>query len=111
VDHRPSGSGDGWQAFLEAAVTEAGSLDQHAVIAALDQHAVIAALDHATLAEGPGGPAEMVPGEHHVRLNMYIARAQNGTFRIIKDLGAIDPKEPRDATGLASEPLAAGGTR
>lgn len=67
-----------------AAVAEAGTLDQDAVIAALD---------HARLAEGPGGPAEMVPGQHHVRLNMYIAQAEAGRFRIIKRLGAIDPKE------------------
>ena len=33
------------------------------------------ALDHAKIAEGPGGPAEMVPGQHHVRMNMYIAQA------------------------------------
>ena len=86
----------------EAAVTEAGSLDQAAVIAALD---------HARLAEGPGGPAEMVPGEHHVRLNMYIAQAQNGNFRIVKNLGVIDPNEPRHTSGQAAEPLATGGTR
>jgi ABC-type branched-subunit amino acid transport system substrate-binding protein len=67
-----------------AAVTEAGSLDQDAVIAALD---------HATLADGPGGSAEMVPGQHHVRMNMYIAQAEKGCFRIVKRLGAIDPKE------------------
>ena len=54
---------------------------------------VIAALDHATLANGPGGPAEMVPGQHHVRMNMYIAQSHNGSFRIVKRLGAIDPKE------------------
>ena len=81
----------------EAAVTEAGSLDQAAVIAALD---------HARLADGPGGPAEMVPGEHHVRLNMYIAQAQNGSFRVVKDLGVIDPKEPREALGQGPELLA-----
>jgi ABC-type branched-subunit amino acid transport system substrate-binding protein len=84
----------------EAAVTEAGSLDQDAVIAALD---------HARLAEGPGGPAEMVPGEHHVRLNMYIAQAQNGNFRIVKNLGARDPNESRDARGQASHVLAVAG--
>ena len=67
-----------------AAVTEAGSLNQDEVIAALD---------HATLADGPGGAAEMVAGQHHVRMNMYIAQAQNGSFRIVKRLGAIDPKE------------------
>jgi ABC-type branched-subunit amino acid transport system substrate-binding protein len=68
----------------EAAVNEAG---------ALDQEAVIKALDHAKLAVGPGGPAEMVPGEHHVRMNMYIAQAQNGKFKIVKNLGHVDPKE------------------
>jgi branched-chain amino acid transport system substrate-binding protein len=67
-----------------AAVAEAGSLDQEKVIQALD---------HAKLADGPGGPAEMVPGQHHVRMNMYIAQAKEGRFRIIKRLGAIDPKE------------------
>jgi hypothetical protein len=42
-----------------AAVEEAGSLDQEDVINALD---------HAKIADGPGGPAEMVPGQHHVRM-------------------------------------------
>ncbi len=67
-----------------AAVKEAGSLEQDEVIRALD---------HAKLADGPGGPAQMVPGQHHVRMNMYIAQAQGGSFRIVKRLGAIDPKE------------------
>ena len=68
----------------EAAVNEAGSLNQADVIAALD---------HARIAEGPGGPAEMVPGQHHVRMNMYIARSESGTFNVVKNLGHIDPKE------------------
>jgi ABC-type branched-subunit amino acid transport system substrate-binding protein len=68
----------------EAAVKEAGSLNQEDVIDALD---------HAKIAEGPGGPAEMVPGQHHVRMNMYIAQANNGNFKILKNLGVIDPKE------------------
>ena len=63
----------------EAAVQEAGSLEQDDVIAALD---------HASIAEGPGGPAEMVPGQHHVRMNMYIAQAKNGRFEIVESLGA-----------------------
>lgn len=67
-----------------AAVNEAGSLHQEDVIAALD---------HAKIAEGPGGPAEMVPGQHHVRMNMYIAQAMNGLFEIVGELGAIDPDE------------------
>jgi ABC-type branched-subunit amino acid transport system substrate-binding protein len=68
----------------EAAVKEAGSLKQDDVIKALD---------HAKIAEGPGGPAAMVPGQHHVRMNMYIAQSNNGKFKIVKSLGAIDPKE------------------
>jgi branched-chain amino acid transport system substrate-binding protein len=65
-------------------VKEAGSLKQDDVIKALD---------HARIAEGPGGPAEMVPGQHHVRMNMYLAQAHDGNFRIVKSLGVIDPKE------------------
>jgi len=67
-----------------AAVTEAGSLEQADVIAALD---------HAQIGEGPGGPAAMVPGQHHVRMHMYIARAQNGRFEIVESLGAMEPQE------------------
>jgi branched-chain amino acid transport system substrate-binding protein len=67
-----------------AAVTEAGSLRQEDVIAALD---------HGEIAEGPGGPAAMVPGQHHARLNMYIAQARSGRFEIVERLGAIDPQE------------------
>ena len=59
----------------------------------LRQEDVIQALDHASIAEGPGGPAEMVPGQHHVRMNMYIAQAHNGNFEIVRSLGFIDPRE------------------
>ena len=59
----------------------------------LKQDDVIKALDHAKIAEGPGGPAEMVPGQHHARMNMYIAQASNAVFRVVKSLGVIDPKE------------------
>jgi ABC-type branched-subunit amino acid transport system substrate-binding protein len=68
----------------EAAVKEAGSLEQDDVIRALD---------HATIPEGPGGPAKMVPGQHHVRMNMYIAQARSGHFKVVKSLGIIDPKD------------------
>jgi ABC-type branched-subunit amino acid transport system substrate-binding protein len=67
-----------------AAVTEAGTLSQSDVVAALD---------HAEIAEGPGGPAAMVPGQHHLRLQMYIAQARDGRFEIVESLGAIDPQE------------------
>jgi len=68
----------------EAAVSEAGSLRQADVVAALD---------HASVAEGPGGPAAMVPGQHHLRLNMYIAQSQSGAFKVVNNLGPIEPKE------------------
>jgi branched-chain amino acid transport system substrate-binding protein len=35
----------------------------------------------------------MVPGQHHARLNMYIAQASNGIFKIVKNLGVIEPNE------------------
>jgi branched-chain amino acid transport system substrate-binding protein len=68
----------------EAAVREAGSLKQEDVIRALD---------HAKIAQGPGGPAEMVPRQHHVRMNMYVAQVSNGKLNVIKSLGTHDPKE------------------
>jgi len=67
-----------------SAVTEADSLDQDGVIAALD---------HARIAEGPGGPAAMVPGQHHARMQMYIGQARGGRFDVVETLGAIDPQE------------------
>ncbi len=69
------------------AVQEAGSLDNDKVRTALS---------HAKLDEGPGGPAEMVEGENHVRMNMYIAVAKSGTYEIVEQLGAIDPEECLD---------------
>jgi branched-chain amino acid transport system substrate-binding protein len=66
------------------AVTEAGSLTQENVIAALD---------HAQIDEGPGGPAAMVPGQHHVRMSMYIGQARGGRLEIVEQLGAMDPQE------------------
>jgi ABC-type branched-subunit amino acid transport system substrate-binding protein len=68
----------------EAAVREAGSLDQDDVIDALD---------HAKIAVGPGGPAEMVPGQHHPRMNMYIGQVRGGALRIVKSLGVVEPDE------------------
>jgi ABC-type branched-subunit amino acid transport system substrate-binding protein len=74
-----------------AAVREAGSLEQSDVVAALD---------HAQIAEGPGGPAAMVPGQHHVRMNMYIAQARGARFEVVESLGPIDPQE-----GLVKTPI------
>jgi ABC-type branched-subunit amino acid transport system substrate-binding protein len=67
-----------------SAVEEAGTLEQADIIAALD---------HAHIHEGPGGPATVVPGQHHVRMNMYIAQVKDGRFQVVEELGAIDPHE------------------
>lgn len=67
-----------------AAVSEAGTLRQDAVLRALD---------HARIPQGPGGGAEMAPGQHHLQLNMYIAQATRGRLKVIKNLGHIAPKE------------------
>jgi branched-chain amino acid transport system substrate-binding protein len=37
----------------------------------------------------------MLPGEHHCRLNMYIAQAHDGRFEVVERLGPIDPQERR----------------
>src|SRR5262245_49666330 len=69
----------------ELAAREAGNLDR--------EH-VAAALDHAKISEGPGGPAEMVPGKRHCKMNMYTAVAKNGHFEIVaRSEGLVDPRE------------------
>ena len=35
----------------------------------------------------------MVPGQHDVRMNMFIGQVQGGAVRTIKRLGVIDPDE------------------
>jgi len=68
----------------EAAVSEAGGVDRDDVAAALD---------HAKISQGPGGPAEMVPGKRHCRMNMYIAVAKGGEYEVISRSKMVDPKE------------------
>ena len=69
----------------EAAVKEARSVDREAVAKALD---------HARIGEGPGGPAEMVPGKRHCKMRMYTAVAKQGTYEIVaRSKGLVDPKE------------------
>ncbi len=69
----------------EAAVNEAGNVKRDEVAAALD---------HAMIEKGPGGPAQMVPGKRHCRMNMYIAVAKAGQYEIVsRSDGMVDPKE------------------
>ena len=47
----------------------------------------------AKIAKGPGGPAEMVPGKRHCKMNMNTAIAKNGNYEIVvKSNGLADPK-------------------
>lgn len=50
---------------------------------------VAKALDKAKLADGPGGPCEVVPGSYHVAMNMYIAVAKGGKYEIVEKSGAL----------------------
>ncbi|RWG06111.1 substrate-binding protein [Mesorhizobium sp.] len=69
----------------EAAVKEAGTVERELVAAALD---------HAKISDGPGGPAEMVPGSRHCRMRMYTAVAKEGNFEIVqRGESLIEPKE------------------
>ena len=68
----------------EAAVKEAG---------AVDRDSVAAALDHAKIANGPGGPSNIVPGTYHAQMNMYIAVAKDGKYEIIDKAEQVHPKE------------------
>ena len=86
----------------EAAVTEAGSLDQAAVVAALD---------HAKIDEGPGGPAEMVPGQHHVRLNVYIAQVHERHARGRREPGRDRPQRAGAGSGVDTGATDGGGSR
>ncbi|MEX2222415.1 MAG: substrate-binding protein [Candidatus Rokuibacteriota bacterium] len=60
----------------------------------IDRESVAAAFDRARIEQGPGGPAEMVPGKRHCKMNMYIAVAKNGTYDVVtQSKGLVDPKE------------------
>jgi urea transport system substrate-binding protein len=69
----------------ESAVTQAKKVDRDTVAAAFDR---------ARIEQGPGGPAEMVPGKRHCKMNMYIAVAKAGNYEVVtQSKGLVDPKE------------------
>jgi branched-chain amino acid transport system substrate-binding protein len=69
----------------EVAVKKAGKVDRDSVAAALDR---------ARIEQGPGGPAEMVPGKRHAKMRMYTAVAKGGKYEIVaRSNGLVDPKE------------------
>lgn len=59
---------------------------------------VSAALDKAKIAKGPGGPAEMVPGKMHAKMNMYVAQCNKTEgdklrWDVISKHAMVNPKE------------------
>lgn len=72
------------------AVEQAGSLEK-------DQ--VRDALASVGIEDAPGGPAQMVEGTNHTRMNMYIAVSEAGEYQIVEELGAIDPGECGEGLG------------
>ena len=52
----------------------------------------------------------MVPGQHHLRLNMYIAQAHGGVFEVVENLGRVDPKEATGGSRLTRMRVAASRT-
>lgn len=57
------------------------------------RQAVAQAYDKASIPNGPGGGAEMVPGKYHAKMNMYIAVAKAGNYQIVQRHEMVDPKE------------------
>jgi branched-chain amino acid transport system substrate-binding protein/urea transport system substrate-binding protein len=66
---------------LKGGLEKAGKIDKEAMIDGM------AGLSF----EIPTGPAMITKEDHHVAMNMYIARTSNGTLNIAKKLGVIEP--------------------
>ena len=75
--------------FYEAAVKATGGK--------LAREEVAAAMDTGKLENGPGGPAEMVPGKMHCKMNMYVAvcrlEGDKTKYEVISKAAMVDPKE------------------
>lgn len=71
-------------------------LYEQAVIATngdLAREAVSEAMNTASIDQGPGGPAKIVPGTGHTAMNMYIAQSKGGTWDIISKSEMVAPQE------------------
>ncbi|WP_404414906.1 ABC transporter substrate-binding protein [Marinospirillum sp.] len=72
------------KAFSQA-ITQAGSTDPEALVAALEQVNI----------EAPQGQVKMDGSIHHAQVNSYLSRCQaDGTFEILENFGAIHPRIP-----------------
>jgi branched-chain amino acid transport system substrate-binding protein len=71
-------------------------LYEQAVIASngeLALEAVNETMNTASIPEGPGGPARIVPGTNHTEMNMYIAQSKGGVWDIISTESTVPPQE------------------
>ena len=59
----------------------------------LKREAVSSALEKVSLADGPGGGYNVVPGTGHISMNMYIAQAQKGKWNILSETKSVPPNE------------------
>jgi len=57
------------------------------------REALSAAFDTASISEGPGGGASIVPGTGHTLMNMYVAQSKGGKWEIISKGEQISPDE------------------
>jgi len=73
--------------FYQAAVLKTGG--------DLRREAVAAAMDGIEITEAPGGGAKMIAGTRHCAMNMYVAAAENKSYKILDKAEMVDPEECR----------------
>ena len=66
---------------LKAGLEKSGAIDREAAVDGLTGLAF----------DIPTGPAQITVDDHHVSMNMYIARTEGGSLKIVEPLGRIDP--------------------
>ena len=84
----------GWTLWA-AAVREAGSVDREKVIRVMEAGLKI---------DGPGGPITVEPKTHHCYMDMNLAEATNGRFKILKSFPNIAPTNTGGECDLLARP-------
>jgi urea transport system substrate-binding protein len=84
----------GWKLWA-AAVQEAGSIDRDKVIRVMEAGLKI---------DGPGGPIKVDPKTHHCYMDMNLAEATNGRFKILKSFPNVAPTNTGGQCDLEARP-------
>ena len=66
---------------LKAGLEKSGTIDREAAVDGM------AGVEF----ECPTGPVRITEGDHHSALNMYIAKTEGGSLKVVKPLGVIEP--------------------